>query len=81
LTAVFVIVQPKRNVALGLVTCVLTLFVTCLGTIFCVLGHPPGIAGVAKIMLVYEPGFKAMFNIGHFAAVAISLPRSVTPSI
>lgn len=77
----FVIVQPKRNVALGLVTCVLTLFVTCLGTIFCVIGQPPGIAGIAKTLLVYEPGFKTMFNIGHAAALAISLPRSVNLSV
>lgn len=69
--------QPKRNVALGLVTCVLTLFVTCIGTIFCVLGQAPGVAKVAEILLVYEPGFKTMFNVGHKAAVAISLPRSV----
>jgi hypothetical protein len=60
---------------MGLVTCSLTLFVTCIGTIFCATGQAPGVATLAKTLMVYEPGYKKMFNVGHSIAMALALPR------
>jgi hypothetical protein len=58
------------------VACVLTLFATCIGTLFSTTSIAGGSYMVSHVLLVYDTGFSTMFGISDRWAVLLSLPAT-----
>jgi ethanolamine permease len=68
--------SPKRNIPLGYLSCVWTLFFTGFGVFFVTISLPPGVSEAADSLSPLNSGFRLMFQTSEAGAIALSLPAT-----
>ena len=71
-----VVTDPKTNLPIGFMSCVLTLFATSIFVLFVSSSLSPGVQALSSELAVFDPGFIQIFNIPDNAALALSIPAT-----
>ena len=66
--------NPKRNIPMGYITCVWTLFFTGLATFFVCVSLPPGSSGLSDSLSPLQMGYHLMFQTSMKLSIIFSLP-------
>ena len=66
--------NPKRNIPIGYISCVWTLFFTGLATFFVCVSLPPGSSGLSESISPLQMGYHLMFRVSMKLSILFSLP-------
>jgi ethanolamine permease len=68
--------EPKKSIPQGAVSCVLTLFVTCIMIIFITASLPRGEHSIARSEAPLSNGFALIFGVSEYDAIFFSIPAT-----
>ena len=68
--------NPKKNLPIGSVSCILTLAATSILVLFIVCSSDPGVQTLSGVLAVFDTGFSHLFGLSSHYVIILSVPAT-----